>query len=215
MQVGPDPVSDIIFIRSSEGEAPRSWDPMEAELTQPVRSFYQHLLSPPHHLRLSLGMRLGSMGRSTALIPAQCVGAVMEAAALPTSSGELEPLGSGPVEDGRDQVDDFINSLKLPLGEALIKSPPTLIRVSRAQDSDFIPRRSSRLADKPRAARPEVQAKNVLLGSPKRSECLCRAPSGRRCASCYRTARGALDRRLCSRPRQADELALRAPWPRF
>ena len=64
-------------------------------------------------------------------IPAQCVEAVSEAVALPNvvSLGRLEPLGSRPVEDGRDHVDDFISSLKLPVGEALIKSPPRL-RVS-------------------------------------------------------------------------------------
>ena len=71
-------------------------------------------------------------------------------------------MGSRPLEDARDQVDDFICSLNLPVGEALIKSPPSL-RVSRAQDTHFIPRRSSRLADKPRAGWPEVQAKNMLL----------------------------------------------------
>jgi hypothetical protein len=70
----------------------------------------------------------------------------------------LEPLGSRPVEDGRDHVDDFNSSLKLPMGEALIKSPPRL-RVTRAQNADFISRRSSRLEDKPHAGRPEVQAR--------------------------------------------------------
>ena len=61
-------------------------------------------------------------------------------------------------------VPDFINSLRLPLEEALIKSPPRL-RVSRHVDYSLVPRRSDRLAAKSgyRDPKTEVQAKKVLL----------------------------------------------------
>jgi len=61
-------------------------------------------------------------------------------------------------------VPDFINSLRLPLEEALIKSPARL-RVSRHVDYSLVPRRSDRLAAKSgyRDPKTEVQAKKVLL----------------------------------------------------
>jgi len=134
-------------------------------------------------------------------------------------------LGSRPVEDGRDHVDDFNSSLKLPMGEALIKSPPRL-RVTRA----VVPRmltsshggapglrtshtRDGRRFRQERKSEALRHRQHLLrpghpLGSPKRSERCCRAPSRRRCASCFCTARKAVDGRLCLRARHADERAL-------
>jgi hypothetical protein len=60
-------------------------------------------------------------------------------------------------------LESFISSLKLPLEEPLASSP--IRRVSRVDDSVFVPRRSVRLADKAihRNPIPEKQAKRVLL----------------------------------------------------
>jgi hypothetical protein len=61
-------------------------------------------------------------------------------------------------------LQNFIASLKLPLEEPLIASSPRR-RVSRLDDSVFVPRRSDRLAAKSihRDPNPEKQAKRVLV----------------------------------------------------
>jgi hypothetical protein len=59
-------------------------------------------------------------------------------------------------------VDDFISSISSNLITPILTSPPRL-RVSQVPDYNVVPRRSTRLADKPKASNPEVQATNVLL----------------------------------------------------
>jgi hypothetical protein len=58
----------------------------------------------------------------------------------------------------------FINSMRLPLQEPLIKTPPRA-RTTRAVDDDWIPRHSDRLATKSafRDPQPEKQARRVML----------------------------------------------------
>jgi hypothetical protein len=65
-------------------------------------------------------------------------------------------------------VQSFIEAFKRPLQQPLIASPPRL-RITKdpkaADDSDFIPKRSARLAAKSkfRAAKPDAQARKVLM----------------------------------------------------
>jgi hypothetical protein len=59
-------------------------------------------------------------------------------------------------------VDDFISSISSNLITPILTSPPRL-RVSQVPDYNVVPRRSTRLADKPKASNPEVQATNVML----------------------------------------------------
>jgi hypothetical protein len=59
-------------------------------------------------------------------------------------------------------VDDFISSISSDLCPPILTLPPRL-RVSQVPDYSVVPRRSTRLADKPRAPNPEVQATNVML----------------------------------------------------
>jgi hypothetical protein len=59
-------------------------------------------------------------------------------------------------------VDDFISSISSDLCPPILTSPPRL-RVSQVPDYSVVPRRNTRLADKPRASNPEVQATNVML----------------------------------------------------
>jgi hypothetical protein len=59
-------------------------------------------------------------------------------------------------------VDDFILSISSNLDTPILTSPPRL-RVSQVPDYSVVPRRSTRLADKPKASNPEIQAINVML----------------------------------------------------
>jgi hypothetical protein len=59
-------------------------------------------------------------------------------------------------------VDDFISSLSAPLETPILSSRPKL-RVSQEPDYSIVPRRSLRLADKPKDSNPEVQATRVML----------------------------------------------------
>lgn len=59
-------------------------------------------------------------------------------------------------------VEDFISLISLQASTSLLSSPPRL-RVSRVPDYSVVPRRSSRLAGKPRVAKPEAQAAIVML----------------------------------------------------
>jgi hypothetical protein len=59
-------------------------------------------------------------------------------------------------------VDDFISLISSDLCPPILTSPPRL-RVSQVPDYSVVLRCSTRLADKPRASNPEVQAINVML----------------------------------------------------
>jgi hypothetical protein len=53
-------------------------------------------------------------------------------------------------------------SISSNLSTPILSSPPRL-KVSQVSDYNIVPWRSSRLADKPKASNPEVQAMNVML----------------------------------------------------
>jgi hypothetical protein len=59
-------------------------------------------------------------------------------------------------------VDDFISSLSTTIETPILSSRPKLW-VSQEPDYSIVPRRSLRLADKPKASNPEVQATRVML----------------------------------------------------
>jgi hypothetical protein len=59
-------------------------------------------------------------------------------------------------------VDDFISSISTNIETPILTSRPKL-RVSQEPDYSIVPRRSLRLADKPKASNPEVQATRVML----------------------------------------------------
>jgi hypothetical protein len=59
-------------------------------------------------------------------------------------------------------VDDFISSISSNLSTPILMSPPRL-RVSQVPNYNVVPRRITRLADKPKASNPEVQATNIML----------------------------------------------------
>lgn len=63
---------------------------------------------------------------------------------------------------GQPIVGDFISSISLHIRTPILLSPPKL-RVSRVPDYGVVPGWSTRLASKPRAANPVIQATNVML----------------------------------------------------
>lgn len=75
----------------------------------------------------------------------------------PAASSRMpQPSGSCSPSDGCGNIDNFINAIKLPVNDVIIRSPKGL-QCSRYGW------RSSKLADKPQAGRLEVQVKNGLL----------------------------------------------------
>jgi hypothetical protein len=82
----------------------------------------------------------------------------VDAAEPPTAPA---PVAAAPTAAS---VAAFIDSMRLPLQEPLIKTPPRA-RTARAIDDDWIPRRSDRLAAKSafRDPQPEKQARRVML----------------------------------------------------
>jgi hypothetical protein len=101
-----------------------------------------------------------SSAHSTVVTVADEVAQVATPSAQPATAAT--PIGSPTVPAA--SLQSFIASLKLPLEEPLIASSPRR-RVSRLDDSVFVPRRSDRLAAKSihRDPNPEKQAKCVLV----------------------------------------------------
>jgi hypothetical protein len=59
-------------------------------------------------------------------------------------------------------VDDFISSISSEIETPILQTRPKLW-VSQQPDYSIVPRRSLRLADKPKASNPEVQATRIML----------------------------------------------------
>jgi hypothetical protein len=89
--------------------------------------------------------------------PASSVGVTTTLVAAPTAA----PLACAPTAAS---VTAFIDSIRLPLEEPLIKTPRRA-RTARTVSDDWIPRRSDRLAAKSvfRDPHPESQARRILL----------------------------------------------------
>lgn len=83
--------------------------------------------------------------------------------AQPTLSFPASPSSPPLVAStGPPTVGDFISSISLHIRTPILSSPPKL-RVSRVPDYSVVPRRSTRLVGKPRAANLVIQATNVML----------------------------------------------------
>jgi hypothetical protein len=95
--------------------------------------------------------------------PVQAVLALDEAPPTPPVSPAKVAAASLDIHSPTcDFVDEFISSISADIRTPILSSPPRL-RVSQEPDYSIVPRRSLRLADKPKASNPEVQAMNVML----------------------------------------------------
>jgi hypothetical protein len=89
--------------------------------------------------------------------------------ALNTSTGVVPPapntVATGSAEDQTPvptDVDSFIASISVAMSPPILTTTPKL-RTSQVPDYSVVPRRSTRLADKPKASNLEVQATRVML----------------------------------------------------
>jgi hypothetical protein len=82
----------------------------------------------------------------------------LAADAVFTVTAPVDDIATSPATS----VEDFISSISANIVTPIISSRPKL-RVSKEPDYSIVPRRSVRLADKPKASNPEVQATRVLL----------------------------------------------------